>query len=245
MNRLQAHLSRRYLDRLFRSPRGRAFVLWQASAAEGTDEGRFFDVLLERVDDPQLQKVIERHRDDEIRHAELFAEAARRTGQPAFAVPADLQLLERLDRALGGFFEAFAGDRRTIMDAYLLLQVIEERALTQFRELEPALRRHDVHAADILREIARDEERHLKYCAAVAKRYAPDTATREQTLAHFREVENRVFAEHSRDVMSYALDHKLVQVTGPEAMFWRGLVALGARRNHTRPTPYFRTPAVA
>ena len=223
-------LSRHFLDRLLATPRGRAWVLWQASEAESSDEGRFFDLLLARVDDPELHRMIGRHQADETRHAELFAGCAERTGAPRPAIPAELKLLDRLDRALGGFFESFEADRRSVMEAYIMLQVVEERAVTQFAALEPAFRRRDPHAADVIRSVAADEERHLKYCRAISRRYAPDEATHAAELRRVRDVESRVFAEHSRASMRYALENELVRGPRLETWLWRGLLALGERR---------------
>jgi hypothetical protein len=240
-----ATLRARFQDRMFSAPRGRAFVLRQLGAAEDTDEGRIFTELERRVDDPELAKLIRIHREDETRHARLYFEAADRLGVPAEPVPERLQLLPRLDRALGGFFERIGNDGSSVMEAYLLLQVIEERAASQFAELEVTARRHDAALADTIAGIARDEQRHLKYCRAIAKRYAPDQAAIDRTLAHMREVEARVFVEHSRDVLDFVLDHGLLDVSDLELAAWRGLRTLN-RRTPVRPQPTpFATAAAA
>ena len=48
------------------------------------------------------------------------------TGIP---VPDELKLMDRIDRKLGGFWDRPINDDRGVMEAYSLLQVIEERAL--------------------------------------------------------------------------------------------------------------------
>jgi rubrerythrin len=227
---IQESLARHFLDRLLETRGGRAWVLWQASAAESDDEGRFFQLLLSRVADPELHRLVGRHQADEDRHARLYAECAERTGGPRPVIPPELKLVERLDRALGGFFDGFAADRRSVMEAYLLLQVLEERAVTQFAALEPAFRRRDPRTADVIREVAEDEERHLKYCRAISRRYAPDAAAHAAALRRFRDVESRVFAEHSRALMRCALDRGLVAGPRAERWLWRGMLALGERR---------------
>jgi rubrerythrin len=243
---LLAALRRRYMDRMMASQRGRSFFLAQASRAEDTDEGRFFVELERRVDDPELAKLIRIHRDDEARHARLFREAQGRLGVPLESVPEHLDLVPRLDRALGGFFERMVDDRLSVMEAYLLLQVIEERATTQFSVLEPIARRHDPALADLLAAVTRDEERHLKYCRAIAKRYAPDDATLERTLVHYREVEARVFVEQSRDNMAHTLAQGLLAVGPVEEAAWRGLLGV-MRRQRVRPdrTPFATAAAAA
>jgi rubrerythrin len=234
-------LARRFLDQLLSTARGRAWVLWQASEAENDDEGRFFDLLLSRVDDAELHRMIRLHQSDENRHAQLYAECAERTGAPRPTIPAELKLIERLDRALGGFFANFEADRRSVMEAYLLLQVLEERAVTQFSALEPAFRRQgESRTADVIRQVASDEERHLKYCRAISRRYAPDEATHAAELRRFRAVEGRVFAEHSRATMRHALDSGLVRGSIAERLLWRGLLALGERRRGAVPTRFWQ-----
>jgi rubrerythrin len=228
----------RYIDRLLASPKGRTYVLRQASAAEDTDEGRFFDELEKRVDDDELRRMIQRHKSDEARHARMFADAADRVGGAISPLPEELMLLPRLDRALGGFFDRMSDERLSVMEAYLLLQVIEERATAQFEILEPIMRRHDPAAADILREITADEERHLKYCRAIARRYAPDDATLERTLHRYRDIEAKVFVEHGRANMAHALDHGYLAIGKLGTMFWRGVQRLlaqtPAQPDHTR-----------
>jgi hypothetical protein len=218
-------------------------VLWQASEAENDDEGRFFDLLLARVDDPELARLVRRHKEDEERHAVLYAECAERTGMPRPAIPAELRLLDRLDRALGGFFDNFSAERKSVMDAYLLLQVLEERAVTQFAELEPAFRRVDPRSADVIRQVAEDEQRHLKYCRAISRRYAPDDATHAIALRRMREVEARVFADHSRALMRHALENGLVAGPRVERVLWRGLLALGERRQGSLRTHFWSQAA--
>lgn len=230
LQQLNQLLGRHFLDRLVATPRGRAWILWQASEAESDDEGRFFDLLLERVDDPELHRLIRRHQADETRHAALYAECAERAGAPRPIIPPEMKLLDRVDRALGGFFDGFQADRRSVMEAYLLLQVLEERAVTQFAMLERAFRSRDPRTADVIQQVSEDEERHLKYCRAISRRYAPDEATHAAELHRFRDVESRAFAEHSRANMRHALDNGLLAGPRVEALLWRGLLALGDRR---------------
>lgn len=236
---LNQRIGRHFLGRLVASARGRAWILWQASEAESDDEGRFFELLLARVDDPELHKMIRLHQADEERHARLYAECAERAGAPRPTIPTELKLLDRFDRALGGFFAGFEADRRSVMEAYLLLQVLEERAVTQFALLAPAFRPVDPRTSDVIEQIAADEERHLKYCRAISRRYAPDPTTHADTLRHFRDVESRAFAEHARANMRHALERDLLAGPRAERLLWRGLLALGQRRQPAIRTQYW------
>ncbi len=65
---LTAFIGSRFLDRLVRTRRGRALLLSFLVDAEEADEKGVFDNLLSRVDDPELQKLVRVHYDDETRH---------------------------------------------------------------------------------------------------------------------------------------------------------------------------------
>jgi len=173
--------------------------------------------------------MITKHRDDEIRHEQLFVAARDKTGIDVGAVPNELKLIDRLDRAVGGFFAQPIRDRRDIMQAYLMLQVIEERALTQFALFELAFRGIDDQTADVIAEIAKDEERHLKYCHAIARRYAPSEAVQQATLDELRQLEARCFAENGRANMQHLFDRGYVAVNPVEKLFWQAVNGLSAR----------------
>ncbi|MGZ3426318.1 MAG: ferritin-like domain-containing protein [Polyangia bacterium] len=226
---LRERLSIRFIDRVITSDEGRAHLLNQCADAEGNGENGFFEHILAHVDDPALQKMISKHRDDELRHEQLFLAARDKTGIDPGPVPNELKLIDRLDRAVGGFFAQPVRDRRDVMQAYLMLQVIEERALTQFALFERAFRGIDDETADVIAGIARDEERHLKYCHAIARRYAPDAVTQQSTLAELRQLEARCFAENGRANMQHLFDRGWVAVNPVEKLFWQAVNGLSAR----------------
>ena len=144
---VRERLTMRFIDRVITSPEGRAHVLNQAADAEGNGENGFFDHILAHVDDPSLTKMITKHRDDELRHEQMFLAARARTGIDPGPVPQHLKLIDRLDAAVGHFFSHPIRDRRDVMEAYLMLQVIEERAITQFALFELAFRPVDGETA--------------------------------------------------------------------------------------------------
>jgi rubrerythrin len=226
---LRERLNIRFIDRVITSAEGRAHLLNQCADAEGNGENGFFEHILQHVDDPSLHKMITKHRDDELRHEQLFLAARDKTGIDPGPVPNELKLIDRLDRAVGGFFAQPVRDRRDVMQAYLMLQVIEERALTQFALFELAFRGIDDETADVIGEIARDEERHLKYCHAIARRYAPDAVTQQTTLDELRQLEARAFAENGRANMQHLFDRGWVAVNPVEKLFWQAVNGLSAR----------------
>lgn len=225
---LRDRLTLRFTDRVITGARGRAHLLNQCADAEANGENGFFEHMLAFVDDPMLRVLIGKHRADELRHEQLFLAARDRTGVDPGAVPDECKLIDRLDVAVGGFFAQPIRDARGIMDAYLLLQVIEERALTQFSLFEAAFREVDPETAEAIHVIARDEGRHLKYCHAIARRYAPDESVQRETLREFREIEARCFAENGRANMDWLLDHDLLSANPVEKLFWRAVNGLGS-----------------
>jgi hypothetical protein len=197
------------MDRLIASREGRVHILNLMANAEGAEEGAIFDVLATRVDDLELQKMVRKHAEDEERHAVLFRERVVANGGAPHDPPDHLRIIERLDAALGDFFDREITDDKGVMEAYLLLQVVEERAITQFQQLEPVFRKHD------------HEERHLKYCHAISKRYAPDDETLVTTLARFRELEAQAFTDNSRANIQHCVDNGLLAVGSVEQRLWQ------------------------
>jgi rubrerythrin len=231
---IRSVVHRTFLRGLVATPRGRAYVFTQAALAESTDEGVIFERLSSAVDDPDLQRIIRKHSDDETRHAALYFGCADKQGVGRPHVPQDSRVLELLN-AREPLFSKPIETREDVMDAYLLLQVIEERAVEQFTILEPVMREVDARSADVLLGVAKDEERHLRYCHAVVRRYAPTEEHRIARLKHFRKEEALAFAQHQ----AAGLDHLLRDKYLPAHMrvFWRALTALLSLRNEL---PYTR-----
>lgn len=219
--RLKERVFSRYLHLLLAGERGRIFVLTQAGDSEASDETAIFDLLLEQVDDQELHRMITRHKADELRHAEMFHDRAARIGAPVAPLPDELMFIRRMDRALGGFLDGKVAGPEGVMKAYLLLQVIEERAVTQFGLLVPVMRIYDPESAEVIAAVVRDEERHIKYCRAISRRYAPDPVTLARALQRMREIELDCFAQHSRANLRYTLDKELIEARPWQYALWQ------------------------
>lgn len=218
-----------FTRQLLATPAGRALVLAQIAEAEESGEARVFDDALARVDDPKLQKMIVRHREDELRHARLFRECLERTGVDPGPVPHELRVLDRIDAALGGFFQRPLENDLEVMQAYLILQAIEERAVEQFALYGPAFRPHDARTAAVFEEVIADERRHLAYCRAISRRYAPDEETLTRELARIRRLEAEAYWSVEGANMAWIQANGLIQGTLPR-LVWRGLGRLRERR---------------
>jgi rubrerythrin len=226
----------RFLERLVTKPRGRAFILNFLRSTEEADEGALFDMLVQRVEDPELQRMVKRHRDDERRHAEIFQRAAERVvalGDPEAnpgPVPKELEVVGRLDQLLGGFAAGFLAGRVGVMEVYLILLALEERAVREWPAIAAALRPIDPESAADVDRVLRDEARHVRYARAISRRYAPDEATLERTLAHVRRAEQQAFDENTNAFTRIALERGLVDVGPVEHLFWRAATFLGDLR---------------
>jgi rubrerythrin len=245
LDRLTSALTAKFTRQLVLSPEGRARMLAQCAEAEDNGESRLFDRLLEKVDDARLQGMIRRHQQDEVRHGELFRACAARAGVTVPPVPDHLKIADRIDRALNGIFQRPVQSNLDVMEAYLLLQVLEERAVSQFPLFQAAFRDVDPHTAETFAEVARDEDRHLKYCHAISKRYAPDEATRLATLKHFRAVEAKAFADNSRANMEAALEGGYVAAGPFGRAFWRAVRATVGGLQTAQYTRFSTLPATA
>src|SRR5581483_2502779 len=212
-----------YLRRLLRRPRGRAFVLNMLVEGEEADEQGVFDTLVERVDDAELRKMIRIHREDEVRHADMLRERLAKMGAPSERLPPELRLVDRIDRHAGGSASSFLTGRAGVMETYLLLQVIEERAVVQFPKIAEGMRPADPETASVIERIARDEERHVKYAKAISRRYAPDAEVLERSLSRLRHAERAAFGEHSREFLRIGLDRNLLELNLAERTLWRSL----------------------
>ena len=197
--------------------------------AEDSDERGVFDTLLERVDDPQLHKMIRIHRDDEIRHAEILRKCVARVGVVPAAVPAELRVVPYVERSLGSVAERFLDDKAGVMEAYVFLHVLEDRAVLQFPRFANALRPYDPESAIAIDGIAEDERRHVKYARAISKKYAPDEATLARTLAQFRAAEEKAYVEHGSAFLEYAVDEDLLAIGRAEKLFWKGMAIVANR----------------
>lgn len=224
------NLRARFFDRMLATPRGRAFVLSFLVGAEAGDEIGVFDRLLARVDDPELQRMVRRHYDDELDHAERFRACLARQDVDPASLPQPISMLPYIDRAVGGFWLDFVADRHGVMEAYLLLQVIEERGVEQYPILARAMAPYDPDSAQVILDIANEEVRHIRYAEAISGRYAPDAATLASTLARFRAAEQRGIDEHGRALLVQVVGAGLLAVRGLEAFAWRALAASAVLR---------------
>lgn len=223
-HRIWTYFDARFLARLCANHDGRAFLLNALADAEEADELGVFDHLIAEVGDPTLKKVIETHRDDELRHAEMMRACLRRNGCPRQPGPVELQIVPYIARALGDG-DASLLVRPAVWEAYAFLEVLEYRAVEEYPRFAAALGATDPETGAVIRAIASDEARHVKYARAVSRRCAPDPDTLERTRAKFRAAEAGAFVAHGRATIRHAVRHRLLAGSTAERVMWRAIAA--------------------
>jgi rubrerythrin len=215
---LEMSVGRSFLRSLVSHPAGRAHLLSLMVAAEEGDEAGVFDQLLRKADDPELAKLVRRHKEDESRHAGMYRACLARNGLEAQPVPDELMIIRQVGREAGGPFAAgvdaaSADGIRTsedVMNTYALLLAIEERGVQRFPVIGAEFRRIGDHeTADTFDRVTEDERRHTMYCRAIGRRYAPDDATWERAVVKYRGVESRAFKRVGLAGLTYALKRGL------------------------------------
>jgi rubrerythrin len=229
---LDERLQRLFLSELLSTPRGKSTLLSQLADAEGGDGGELdiFGHILDQLDDEEVKKLVRVHKEDEERHERLYQERARATGVEPFKLPANAHLLRRLDNHVG-FFSKPVTDRKGVADAYLLLLVIEERAVKQFDRYKQAfLAAGDADTAAVIDGIKADEGRHLRYCEAISKRYSENEDVRQQRLAELRALESKCFDEVQAINLRFLVDNGFVGHTFWTKALWSTLSKVAESR---------------
>jgi rubrerythrin len=204
-----------YLVELLSTPEGRRRMLSISVDAEEGDEGGVFDRLAEVVDEPELRRVVLRHRDDEARHAALFRGCLARLGMDKEEMPDQLRVI----RAMGGGSGASRiGSAEAIVRMYAVLLAIEERGVERFPRIAEAFRPHDPETADVYLRVTRDERGHVRYCHRIGRHYAASDKAWQEAVASARSLEETVFAHVSAASVADAEGRGLVGGESPTSV---------------------------
>ncbi|HMV66740.1 MAG TPA: hypothetical protein PKA64_07810 [Myxococcota bacterium] len=231
------------LDRAVRrailaQPPALAFALSSYADAEGSGEGEVFTRALRRVTEPRLQAMICKHQEDELRHAALFDARREALGLAAHAIPDHLKIIDLLSDAAGGVLDAAMDTDEDVARVYLLLYVVEERALDEFgRSARAFAAAGDFETAALFAAVARDEERHVQYCEAVGRRHLADPSTWAARLDAMRAVERRVYAGQTRAWTWHLLRSGLLRLPRGLDRLVRGVLDLSAWLDLPAPAP--------
>ena len=164
-------IGRAFMHQLLTVPEGRQLMLSISVDAEEGDESGVFDQLAALVEDPALRRVVETHRDDEVRHASLFRGCLARNGWEKLEIPDEMRVIREVGADADPRDRAITTEA-DIVTAYALLRVIEERGVQRFGHIADAFRPHDPETADTYEQVLRDERGHIRYCDRVGRHYA-------------------------------------------------------------------------
>ena len=198
-----------FLRALLTTPAGREYLLSIAVDAEEGDEAGLFDQIADAVDVPELRRVVETHRDDEVRHAKLYRKCLERNGYTKRDLPDELGFIHQL----GNGAARTTPQLRTaedIMWFYALLHAVEERGVERFPLIADAFERHDPETADTYRRVTRDERGHVRYCQRIGRHYAGSDEAWERALAGARQIEAAAFARTTQAQLTYCVEQGLV-----------------------------------
>jgi rubrerythrin len=181
----------RFFDQLAASAPGRRHLLSLAVAAEEGDEAGIFDQLAERVEGERFRRIVERHRDDEVRHARLFRRCLARLGLAPVDLPAELRIVGQVAAEVAG--ERRVRTRDDVVASYATLLAIEQRGVEQFPLIAAAFDPVDPETAAVYRRVARDERGHVRYCELIGRHHAGDDAAWHRAVAGARAAEEEAF----------------------------------------------------
>ena len=202
-----AWADRKIRAQIYKQPQAKAFILSAYADAEGSGEGQVFERALRRASDPDLARMIRKHQEDEQRHEQMFEARREALNLPRMPVPDHLKMVDVLSAAGGGILDQPMDNDGAVAEAYALLYLVEERAYTEFGVARAGLiAAGDLESAAMLAEIAADEDRHLRYCLAIGRKYAGSSERFRERIEALRPIESRVYAESSRATLKHLLD---------------------------------------
>lgn len=140
----------------------------ESFAVTEEDGGRDLAAAARRVSEPELRAHLERHAQDEVRHAELFRQRARELSAEATAgaqlgKPYDLSRGRRAGELdAHGFLNAGLFDEMGEVEYLAMVHVAERRAAELF-SVHAELNGDDLETRAIFEDILRDEKYHVAY----------------------------------------------------------------------------------
>jgi hypothetical protein len=185
------------LRQILTDPERRAKFLNIAAEAEDSGDVMFGCALRSASDD--LRPKLEKHRDDENKHAALLRGCVLACGGTPAPVAHNLQLFNRL--ADDCLVDLAPKDERGLSDAFALLLISEERSMVQYALLSTMLIKIDPLASKAMEQIAIDERIHVGYCKTISERYAESPEQLEETISRFRQTEVWTFRKFHSAVL--------------------------------------------
>jgi rubrerythrin len=160
----------------------------ESFAATEEDGGHDLAAAARRVSDPDLRLHLERHADDEVRHANLFKTRALAVRAQHHLADPDTKESDRpYDLSRGrhgvtqnahGFLNAGLYDELGEVEYIAMLHVAEQRAAEMFQQQLDAVG-DDAETAAVFKSILKDEKYHVAYTARFLERWEAEGRERE------------------------------------------------------------------
>ncbi len=208
---LRHSLELRCVTALLRSAEGRAHSLRRLWAYKQNLSILPVELLVRPLGDPALDRLCQRRREDEQRHADAFSGMLRGMGTEPEST--DELLAQPLHRLL-----QFPVDESCdVMWTFLTLQVLYETFVVVLKGFARGCEDAAPEVARVLKMLAADDERFLNKVTATAVRYEGSAAMREMVLERLRKSharactrvrlqEFRVAAQHVQGANGVALN---------------------------------------
>lgn len=200
-----------HLRQLVASPAGQAHLLSLAVVAEEGDELGFFDMVADAVDDPRLARLVRRHQNDELRHAQLYRGCLARLGLELQEVPDELRFIRQLRHHLPEDLEIGVHSPVAIAGTYALLYAVEKRGVEQFPMIAEAWRPVDAETADTYLTVTQDEHRHIRFCDTVGRHFAARESAWQEAVDQASQVEQATFEAVRQADIAYTTRQGLLQ----------------------------------
>jgi hypothetical protein len=81
----------------------------------------------------------------------------------------------------------------------------------------------------VFREVGTDEERHLRYCRAVGRRYSGSDEAFEREVGRLRLFEAEVYGAQSRGFVRHMMDRGMLELAAPWDLLLRTVIGIADR----------------
>ena len=233
----------------------RSLLTLESFSQTEEDGGKDLVAAAKRITDPEILGHLQRHAQDEIRHASLFrdraAEVAEAQGKHLGVKDSEMGRAYDLSGARSsdqvnahGFFQAGLFDEMGEVGYVAMLHVAEKRAAHVFeRHQRAALSARDAATAEIFASILRDEKYHVAWTGTVLKRWRGEGREAEVEAALARAKRGRFLDSWRRLGLRSASGFSKVLLM---VCYWTVLAPFGlVARRMQEPAGAWRAPRAA
>lgn len=209
----------RFMRKLAQTPDGQRFIISQLVETEAMANGEdnMFPRLLRYAREPRLQKLIRRHYDDEIRHEQLYRDVIGRIDSEVEA-PQRVMMMRILESLSRPSTALPVNSDDDMLDGYLFIQVLEEHAAVDLPLVARVFDDVDPVIAAVIREVAEDEMKHIRWCDPVLEAHARSTEELDRRRLRYRRLAE--FAHHRHNLLGCDHAFRTGLVSGGRLVHW-------------------------